>query len=373
MSNVGTDRRTFFKTSAGVAAGAALAGSLSPPSTQAAERSVMTDGVHVYDEFGELKEVVIGSPLADDDCVFEWMPGMDEEFTWMKPATFEFLKQSAGKPFKDADPELFAKINGQIDHYAETMDRHGVKVQRVSRLVHEDRNYINPGVEQIYPRDVWCTGGNTVVAAALRMPWKRKQYIAGALLYVGMMAAGKCNYVQAPQPSTEVMSPPERKYAVETHSILFDGGDFVLNGDEAYLGQGHGSNALGAKFCEMIFGDQFKIYPLKLNDAALHLDCTIALIRPGLGIICRKWLESELPPGLKNYTWIEATEEEAAWLGVNGIALNPETYVVDSRHQRLIAEINKYDVEVIDIPFDGPSYLGGALRCSSQPINRSRA
>ncbi len=110
-----------------------------------------------------------------------------------------------------------------------------------------------------------------------------------------------------------------------------------------------------------------------MNDAALHLDCTIALIRPGLGLICRKWLESELPPGLKNYEWIDATEEEAEWLGVNGIAINPETYVADSRHKRLIGEMKKHGVNVVDIPYDGPSFLGGALRCSSQPIYRARA
>ncbi len=203
----------------------------------------MKDGVHVYDEFGELKEVVIGSPLAEDDCILQWGPGADEEFAWMKPETLKWLKSNAGKPWKEANPDLFAKVNRQIENYAETMERHGVKVHRMPRLMHEDRNYIDPGVEQIFPRDVWCTAGNTVVASALRMPHKRKQYLAGSQLYVGLMAAGKCKYIQAPQPSTEVFSPPKRKYPAEEYSILFDGGDFVPNGDEVYLGQGHGSNA----------------------------------------------------------------------------------------------------------------------------------
>jgi len=371
MTKTRTDRRTFIRASVGAAAAVTLAGTISE--TNAKEEKTVADEVHVYDEFGELKDVVIGSPLADDDCVFKWMPGMDEEFSWLKPETFKFLKANSDKPWKEANPELFSKINQQVDNYAETMEKHGVKVRRLPRLVHEDRNYINPGVEQIFPRDVWCTAGNTVVAAALRMPWKRKQYLAAAPLYVGMMEAGKCKYIQAPQPSTEVMSPPDRKHAAETHSILFDGGDFFVNGDEIYLGQGHGSNALGAKFCESVFGDQFKVYPLTLSGAALHLDCTIALLRPGLGIICREWLKSELPPGLKNYKWIEATEQEAAWLGVNGIALNPETYVVDSAHKRLIGEMRRHGVNVVAVPYDGPSFLGGALRCSSQPVYRAKA
>jgi glycine amidinotransferase len=334
--------------------------------------TIIKDGVHVYDEFGELKEVIIGSPLAEEDTVLKWTPGMNEEFSWMKPETFQFIKKNAGKTWKEADETLFNKINYQVNNYIDTMEGYGVKVHRLPRLLNEDRNYINPGIEQIYPRDVWCTAGNTVVISALRMPWKRKQYLAGGPLYVGMMAAKKCNYIQAPQPSTEVLSPPERKHAAEKYSILFDGGDFMPNGDEIYIGQGHGSNALGANFCESVFGDQFTIYPLKLSKKALHLDCTIALIRPGLGIICPDWLESDLPPGLKDYKWIEATEDEAAWLGVNGIAINKETYMIDSRHERLIKEIRRHGVNVVDIPYDGPSFLGGSLRCSSQPIYRSK-
>jgi len=121
----------------------------------------LLEAVHVYDEFGELKEVVIGSPLAEDDCIFEWIPGMDEEFAWMKPDTFKFLKENAGKPWSKANPELFAKVNWQVDNYAETMEKHGVKVHRLPRLVHGDRKYIdrNKGDAVLFRR--FGKAGNT--------------------------------------------------------------------------------------------------------------------------------------------------------------------------------------------------------------------
>ena len=56
---------------------------------------------------------------------------------------------------------------------------------------------------------------------------------------------------------------------------------------------------------------------------------------------------------------------------VRSIALNPETYLIDSAHQRIIGEIKQRGHNVIEIPYDGPSYLGGSLRCSSQPIRRA--
>ena len=78
-----------------------------------------------------------------------------------------------------------------------------------------------------------------------------------------------------------------------------------------------------------------------------------------------------LPKFMHDWEFIEATEEEAFWLGVNGLPLNPETYLIDSAHQRIIKELRAHGMEVIEIPYDGPSYLGGTLRCSSQPLVRA--
>ena len=94
MSQTKTDRRTFIKTSAGAAAAVALAGNL--PQSPAAEKSVVKEGIHVYDEFGELKEVVLGSPLTHEDLLPEWIPGLTEEFSWQKPDTLKFLQDYAG-------------------------------------------------------------------------------------------------------------------------------------------------------------------------------------------------------------------------------------------------------------------------------------
>ena len=47
------------------------------------------------------------------------------------------------------------------------------------------------------------------------------------------------------------------------------------------------------------------------------------------------------------------------------------TYLIDSAHQRIIKELRAHGLEVIEIPYDGPSYIGGSLRCSSQPLVRA--
>ncbi len=84
----------------------------------------------------------------------------------------------------------------------------------------------------------------------------------------------------------------------------------------------------------------------------------------------RDWLESDLPPGLRDFTWIDVTPQEAAWLGTNGLPLSPETYLADASQERIVKEIERHGVEVITIPYDGPSFLGGSLRRLSQPLVR---
>ena len=333
----------------------------------------MTSNIHVYDEFGELKEVIIGSPLAGDDQLPVWTPGMDEEFSWLKPETFDFLKQNNGKLWKEVDPDGFELVNNQIANYVQVLEAHGVIVHQFPDPVYEDRDYINKGTERLFPRDNFCTAGSTVVVSSLRMPWKRKLQYTALPFYTRLLVEGKCNYISTPQASTEILSPLTRKHKAEEHSILLDGGDFLVNGEDIYLGIGQGSNMLGAKFAENVFGDQFNVYPLRLHSDALHLDCTISLLRPGLGLIVREWLIDELPPRLQEYEWIEVTVEEAEWLGCNGLPLNPETVVMDSLHRRVIEKVKEAGHEVVELPYDGPSFLGGALRCSSQPVYREKA
>ena len=207
----------------------------------------------------------------------------------------------------------------------------------------------------------------------MRIPFKRKQQFAFASIYVPMMADRKCFYFSAPQATTDVYSTKEVQKKVEGLSVLLDGGDFLVHGHEIFLGIGHGSNMMGAVFAQSVLGGHYKVHPIKMSKDALHLDCALSLLRPGLGIICREWIESELPESIRDWTFIEATPKEAASLGTNGLPLNPETVLIDAQHKRVIKEVRAHKHEVIEVPYSVPSFMGGALRCSSQPIYRARA
>jgi len=87
-----------------------------------------TMAVDVRSEYGHLEEVIIGIPPSEEDRLFDWTPGMDAEFSWMKDYTFDWLKGNAGKTWKEADPELFGKLQEQVENYAAVVAAEGVTV-----------------------------------------------------------------------------------------------------------------------------------------------------------------------------------------------------------------------------------------------------
>lgn len=330
--------------------------------------------VSVYDEFGELKDVVIGRSPEPDDPFYVVGPGDDyNAFSWMKPETVEFLKSISGKTWRESYGDVYDQMVEEVEGFADALKSRGVRVRRPDRLQNDDLTYIHPMIDTIWPRDVFCTVDDNVIIASLRMPFKRKQQFSYASIYIPMMADGKCYYFSAPQASTDIYSTKDVQKKVEGLSVLLDGGDFMPNGDEIYLGIGHGSNQLGAVFLRSILGERYRIIPLKLSSDALHLDCCLSLLRPGLALICREWLVSPIPDKIKDWNFIDVTPKEAASLGCNGLPLNPETTMIGAQHKRIIKEVRAAGHEVIEVPFAVPSFMGGALRCASQPIVRERA
>lgn len=51
--------------------------------------------------------------------------------------------------------------------------------------------------------------------------------------------------------------------------------------------------------------------PVPLTREAAHLDTVLCLVRPGLGIRCRKCLPTGVPTSLRSWEWIDVTRKQA--------------------------------------------------------------
>ena len=110
--------------------------------------------------------------------------------------------------------------------------------------------------------------------------------------------------------------------------------------------------------------------PVALRSNVLHLDCALALIRPGLLVWCPEKLIDGLPMSLRGWDAIAVSKDEANLLATNGLILEEGRMIVDADNARVIEELRKRRVDVIPLPFDGPIGCGGGLRCAHHPLLR---
>jgi glycine amidinotransferase len=320
----------------------------------------MTMRFGVHHEWGKLREVVIGISPAEDFVIFH-----EESQRWLTPAGAEFSRAHAGKRLIDVDPEQAIRIERQADALAELVAREGVTVHRPQRLQGVERTFLAPNGEgaQLFPRDGMIVVGKHVIDASLRLQCRQRERYGLRLLIQNAVAAKGAHWSSVPLGSPGAVDGP-----------FLEGGDTLLNGHEVYVGiSGCASDLAGADWLQALLGDRYRVIPVALRSNVLHLDCAMALVKPGLLIYCPQKLIDGLPMSLRDWDKIEVSVEEATLLATNCLVLEEGHAIVDADNARVIDELKRRKVEVIPLPFDGPIATGGGLRCAHHPLLRESA
>jgi glycine amidinotransferase len=319
--------------------------------------------VGVRHEWGELREAIVGRQSPGALVVPPYYDGL----RWMEGRMMELSKEHGGKFLVDVDPDFDAALTRQSDALAELLENRGVKVHRPTEV--DPKNFaIDPegygsGV-QLFPRDPLLVVGPWMIELNLRIRARRIERFALQDVLREAHLQGRGQWINMPAALSGIE-------ADDTTSLFLEGGDTLLNGAEIYVGiSGTSSNQGGIDWLQGLLGPSYHVQAVPLRSNVLHLDCAMALLRPGLGLLCRTRLAGELPPSLADFRWIDVTEEEASGLGTNGLLLSPETVIVEQRRERIMGEIRQAGMEVIPLAYDAPAAVGGAFRCSHHPLVR---
>jgi N-dimethylarginine dimethylaminohydrolase len=315
----------------------------------------MPGGVH--HEWGTLREVVIGICPADELVVF-----YEESQRWLTPQGAEFSRKHAGRRLIDVDPRRARRTERQVDALAELLIKEGVTVHRPERLLGEERIFMAPNGEggQLFARDGMIVVGDHVIDASLRLRCRQRERFGLRPIIQRMVAERRARWSSAPLGSPAAVDGP-----------FLEGGDVLLNGREIYVGMsGCASDMAGIDWLEALLGDGYRVVPVALRSNVLHLEGALALIKPGLLIWCPQRLIDGLPTSLRDWDKIEVSVEEATGLATNGLILEEGRAIFDADNQRVIGELEKRDMTVIALPFDGPIALGGGLRSAYHPLLR---
>lgn len=330
--------------------------------------------VMCHHEWGVLKEAIVGISPADGFVIPHWYDGL----CFMGPQFKRFAENFGGQRLLDVDPKWANAIEREVEGFAELLASLGVIVHRPTRLEPLEATYLTPAAEgaQLYPRDPVLVIGEQIIEINIRMPWRRRETFGVRSVVQPIAEQHGAPWAAMPMPSLDPLEdePPASGSgrAPDHVSPLLEGGDTLLNGYDVYVGlSGLASNRTGIAWLQRHLGPDYRVHEVPIERHALHLDTVVSLLGPDLGIICRsRLLEQQLPPGLEHYRWIEATEDEAEQLGCNSCVLDEQRVVVPDHLTRIIGEIERHGVEVIQIPYHNVALLGGALRCSHHPLVR---
>jgi glycine amidinotransferase len=309
-----------------------------------------------HHEWGKLREVVIGISPAADFVVFH-----EDSQRWLLPDGEKFSRAHKGKQLIDVDPEWARRIERQVDALAELVAREGVTVHRPQRLEGEERTFLAPNGEgaQLFPRDGMIVIGDHVIDASLRLKCRqRERYGLREIVHLAQQRGARWSSVPLGSPGC-------------VDGPFLEGGDTLLNGREIYVGiSGCASDLAGVDWLQALLGDKYRVLAVAMKSNVLHLDCAMALIKPGLLVYCPEKLIDGLPMSLRGWDKVTVSVDEANRLATNGLVLEEGRVIIDADNARVIEELRRRGIDVIPLPFDGPIGTGGGLRCAHHPLLR---
>lgn len=309
-----------------------------------------------HHEWGKLREAVIGISPAEDFVIFH-----EDSQRWLLPEGEKVSRAHKGRRLIDVDPDWAHRIERQIDALAELVAREGVTVHRPQRLDGEERTFLAPNGEgaQLFPRDGMIVISDHVIDASLRLKCRQRERF-GLRPIIQQAQKRGARWSSVPLGSPGCVDGP-----------FLEGGDTLLNGREIYVGiSGCASDLAGADWLQALLGESYRVIPVAMKSNVLHLDCVMALIKPGLLVYCPQKLIDGLPMSLREWDRIEVSIDEANLLATNALILEEGRIVVDADNARVIGELRKRKVDVIPLPFDGPIRTGGGMRCAHHPLLR---
>ena len=222
------------------------------------------------------------------------------------------------------------------------------------------------GLDQQFPRGCVCIVANDLIEF---LPYARERRTGMLGLYRILQDKSKDNGVcWYSTPNCPLMCTPE-------DYPFLDSRDIIQLDDKMIIGlhaDGKGTNAEGFRWMRNTFAFH-DVRAIELPEGSGHLGMYLAVIRPGLAMVCRDVVKT-LPTYMSEWDIIEITAEEAESGMTDGLSLDERTYVIGhSRYSdpsRLVSELSARGVDVAVIDFTAHIELSGSVGSAVLPLRR---
>ncbi|MNL19141.1 Inosamine-phosphate amidinotransferase 1 [compost metagenome] len=169
---------------------------------------------------------------------------------------------------------------------------------------------------------------------------------------------------------------------LQNEEILFDAANILRCGYDLFYLVSNSGNKKGAEWLQGILGSQFRVHPLEGIYSYMHIDSTIAFLRPGLVLlnperihkdrvpeIFKKW-EILWSPEPEDFTFYPPYNNASKWIGMNLLMINPGLAVVESSQVGLIRLLEKNRIDVVPVRMRHQRTLGGGAHCVTLDLVR---
>jgi N-dimethylarginine dimethylaminohydrolase len=358
--------------------------------------NVLVGEIYVAHEWDTLKTVIVGGIIKRNNIDFysrsinKIQNGIDNIVKTLEARNINaYYLDTIKEIIKPID---YDKIQSEIDNVVTILKAHNVEIYHYNDFKHAKT--VNK-ISALYPRDPLIIIGNCVIECSMKAYTRRDEgYVMNTEL-LSMFMQERAHYITMPR----------YKYPNAYHQddYLLEGGNVLINGNELYAGSlkvrldnfeksilafllslkkltsinlyGYTlapfASAKAIEWLKDIFKNQYNIHEIKIeSDFYLDLDQCLALVRPGLGIICREVIANELPDSIKNWDFIEISIDELQTSAANILSLDENTIIIDERNKRVAQELRNRGITVIEVPFSEIGKYQGGLRCFHQALLR---
>ncbi len=190
-------------------------------------------------------------------------------------------------------------------------------------------------------------------------------------------------WVAAPKPRlTDKVYVENEKLSLANLEPIFDAANILRAGRDLFFLISDSGNELGLEWLQTFLGDEYRVHPCRDLYSGVHIDSTIALLRPGLALVNpARVTDKNLPELLKKWDIIEAPEMadysysdlptlSSVWLGMNLLMLSPTLAVVDKHQTKLIKQLEKNGIDTIPLQLRHGRTLGGGFHCITLDVRR---
>jgi len=338
----------------------------------------VTNVVSSHNEWDQLEEIIVGI------VNFANRPVVGRDQKLIEYFGLNYKEYPTG-PF---DKRILEEAREDLEHLVETLEGLGVTVKRPSPLDHRKTfctpDWCSNGFYSYAPRDPFLVIGDTIIETPMALRARYFEPFAYKDLFVDYFRRG-ATWIAAPKPRLldELYNDVDDEYKVLGElEPIFDGANVLRAGRDLFYLVSTTGNVLGYKWLQRTLGPKYRVHPLYGLYSSIHLDSTIAFVRPGLVILNASRVTSKnLPPVLKKWDKIWFSEPvdigysgphpySSVWIAMNILMINPSLAIVDKNQKEIIRALERYHIDVIPLELRHARTLGGGFHCVTLDIRR---